>query len=58
MEEHIVNSNIFVFFNWIDLLNTIPGIQHAKGNRAFADLIYEEEDSISLSTHIFAATKG
>ena len=29
-----------------------------KGNRAFADLRYEEEDSISPSTLIFAAIKG
>ena len=30
----------------------------AKGNRAFADLRYGEEDSISPSTLIVAATKG
>ena len=30
----------------------------AKGNRAFADLRYGEEDSISLSTLFFAATNG
>ena len=29
-----------------------------KGNRAFADLRYGEEDSISPNTQIFAATKG
>ena len=29
-----------------------------KGNRAFADLRYGEEDSISPSTLIFPATKG
>ena len=29
-----------------------------KGNRAFADLRYGEEDSISPSTVIFPATKG
>ena len=29
-----------------------------KGNRAFADLIYGEEDNISPSTLIVPATKG
>ena len=29
-----------------------------KGNRAFADLRYVDEDSISLSTLFFAVTKG
>ena len=29
-----------------------------KGNRAFPDLRYGREDSISPSTLIFAATKG
>ena len=29
-----------------------------KGNRAFADLRYGEEDTSSPSTQIFAATKG
>ena len=29
-----------------------------KGNRTFADLRYVEEDSFSLSTLIFSATKG
>ena len=33
-------------------------ILFSKGNRAFADLRYVEEDSISPSTLIFAATKG
>ena len=32
-------------------------IRHYKGNRAFADLRYGEEDSISTSTLSFAATK-
>ena len=29
-----------------------------KGNRAFGDLRYVQEDNISPSTLIFAATKG
>ena len=32
--------------------------QSHKGNRAFADLRYGKEDSISPGTLIFAATKG
>ena len=34
------------------------GNSFANGSRAFADLRYGEEDSISPSTQIFPATKG
>ena len=30
----------------------------SKGNGAFVDLIYGEEDNINHNTFIFAATKG
>ena len=33
-------------------------VKFTKGNRAIADLRYEEEDSISPGTLIFPATKG
>ena len=41
----------------VHILLHIP-VFDSKGNRAFADLRYEKEDSISPSTIIFAATKG
>ena len=46
---------------WIMLRPAFTGQKedtYRKGNRAFADLRYGKEDSISPSTLIFAATKG
>ena len=40
-----------IFKSWLK-------IKKSKGNHAFADLRYGEEDSISPSTLNFAATKG
>ena len=39
-------------------INFCPGLNINKGNRAFADLRYRTEYSISYITLIFAATKG
>ena len=48
-----------IFQIFITIFNTLSQIEScAKGNRAFADLSYGEEDSIGPSTQIFAATKG
>ena len=39
-------------------LYNLSKLQCYKGNRAFADLRYEEEDTISPSTLVVVATKG
>ena len=46
------------FLMTCSLLLILSHYVHIKGNRAFADLRYGREDSISPSTLIFDATKG